>query len=114
MQALCDYITPGKPHSMFGHNQPRDVTLRKGAGDYFGFTLRGSFPPFVVSIDPGGLAHKNVSGGVTEQEKTRKNKKKNKKKQEENPHFSNKCFPRMCFWGGCENRGCCLGTTCWL
>lgn len=55
--ALSEYATPSLPHSMFGSNQPRDVTLTKSQEfKYFGFTVRGSNPVFLNMVDPGGLA----------------------------------------------------------
>jgi len=43
---------------MFGRNLPWDVHLTKGRGQFFGFTLRGSHPAFVVALDPDGQALK--------------------------------------------------------
>ncbi|EGD83237.1 tyrosine phosphatase RQ [Salpingoeca rosetta] len=58
-KALYDYVTPGHPKSMFGSNMPRDVGLIKPSGGSFGFTLRGSCPPFVVKLDKHGIAKAN-------------------------------------------------------
>lgn len=56
-QALSEYLTPGLGHSMFGNNKPRQLTVsRQSVYDYFGFSIRGSFPPFVNAIDKGGAA----------------------------------------------------------
>jgi len=55
--ALAEYCTPSLPHSMFGTNLPREVTLTKSSEfKYFGFTARGSNPVFLNMVDPGGLA----------------------------------------------------------
>eukprot|EP00038_Savillea_parva_P008410 m.176770 g.176770 ORF g.176770 m.176770 type:complete len:382 (+) comp14232_c0_seq1:151-1296(+) len=55
--ALAEYCTPSLAHSMFGSNEPRDVTLTKSDEfKYFGFTARGSHPVFLNMVDPGGLA----------------------------------------------------------
>eukprot|EP00035_Acanthoeca_spectabilis_P021111 m.436396 g.436396 ORF g.436396 m.436396 type:complete len:381 (-) comp17968_c0_seq1:174-1316(-) len=55
--ALAEYCTPSLPHSMFGTNLPREVTLTKSDEfKYFGFTARGSNPVFLNMVDPGGLA----------------------------------------------------------
>eukprot|EP01147_Barroeca_monosierra_P007420 gene7420-9771_t len=58
-RALADYVTPGHSSSMFGNNLPRDVGLIKPSGGNFGFTLRGSFPPFVIKLDRQGIAKAN-------------------------------------------------------
>lgn len=55
-QALRDYVTPGLAHSMFGSNLPRTIQLTKTRENpYFGFTLRGSYPPFFVEVEAGSL-----------------------------------------------------------
>ncbi len=53
-------MTPGTPYSMFGSNQPRRVTMNKDSNGFWGFTLRGSYPPFVLDLDELGLASRNV------------------------------------------------------
>lgn len=45
---------------MFGLNQPRKVSLTKTGQEYWGFTLRGSYPPFIVELDELGVAARNV------------------------------------------------------
>eukprot|EP00730_Choanoeca_flexa_P007709 TRINITY_DN12380_c0_g1_i1.p1 TRINITY_DN12380_c0_g1~~TRINITY_DN12380_c0_g1_i1.p1 ORF type:complete len:381 (+),score=84.44 TRINITY_DN12380_c0_g1_i1:1299-2441(+) len=62
-QALLDYVTPGKKHSMFGDNQPRDVGIIKSGVPSFGFTLRGSCPAFVLNVAEGSKAE---ASGVLE------------------------------------------------
>lgn len=66
LQALVHYITPGLKSSMFGVEKPREVTLQKVGGLSFGFTLRGSYPTFMVRVDHGGLAERKVWNRVCE------------------------------------------------
>jgi hypothetical protein len=60
MQALLDYVTPGKKYSMFGDNVPRDVGIIKSGSPSFGFTLRGSCPAFVLDVAEGSKAQASV------------------------------------------------------
>lgn len=66
-QALMEYSTPGFKHGMFHNNKPRDVELKlSDQHPYLGFTIRGSYPPFIVSVDAGGLAEiRGVKKGDT-------------------------------------------------
>lgn len=56
-KALYEFSDPAFPHSMFGGNQPFDITLVKSKRyPYLGFTIRGSKPIFLSTVDEGGLA----------------------------------------------------------
>eukprot|EP00039_Didymoeca_costata_P031375 m.34436 g.34436 ORF g.34436 m.34436 type:complete len:397 (+) comp8723_c0_seq2:118-1308(+) len=56
-QALHEYATPGFEHGMFHKYQPREVVLELSSKHPFlGFTIRGSYPPFITTVDQGGLA----------------------------------------------------------
>ncbi len=86
-RALQEYVTHGTPQSIFGTNTPREITITKvrvrsvcvcgwvvdSEASYFlgftqlpnqswGFTLRGSSPPFLVIVDSYGLAE--MAGAV--------------------------------------------------
>ena len=63
-QTTIYYLSPfsivaATMHALTVHHVSSDVVLhRTTASEYFGFTIRGSYPAFVLTVDPNHLAHR--------------------------------------------------------